>query len=282
MGRQFEVNRAARAARRGKRSTVKSGHIQTAKSGERVVLETTREVSPEQAEACEFVAQLARHYVSVIEYHKAEEMGGLSHAEAVNKMEAQKARWSEAALKKHPSDVTWTELASLGESDLRASLGVWGRVREAADDELMSGQRAARAIGDSSSPFARAQFFAIRDAFADEWKPRGGIESALIDMMAVAFSLQMYWTAIVHQRATNTFNEQRALLRKYESDGWKSPYQSEADATEQAHRFADGYNRQFLRVLRQMRDLRRYPSVIVNNGGQVNVAHNQVNAQQAG
>jgi hypothetical protein len=40
----------------------------------------------------------------------------------------------------------------------------------------------------------------------------------------------------------------------------------------------------FLRTLRQMRDLRRYtPPVIVNNGGQVNVAANggqQVNVQQ--
>jgi uncharacterized protein YggE len=51
-----------------------------------------------------------------------------------------------------------------------------------------------------------------------------------------------------------------------------------ADAIDQAHRLADGYNRQFLRVLRQLRDLRRYaPPVIVNNGGQVNVANQQVN-----
>jgi hypothetical protein len=63
--------------------------------------------------------------------------------------------------------------------------------------------------------------------------------------------------------------------------GWKPPYQSAADAIDQAHRLADGYNRQFLRVLRQMRDLRRYaPPVIVNNGGQVNVASQQVNVAQ--
>ncbi|MDQ3805489.1 MAG: hypothetical protein M3416_16880 [Acidobacteriota bacterium] len=53
-------------------------------------------------------------------------------------------------------------------------------------------------------------------------------------------------------------------------------------ALEQAHQMADRYNRMFLRTLRQMRDLRRYPSVIVNNGGQVNVAQNQVNVQRAG
>ena len=42
-------------------------------------------------------------------------------------------------------------------------------------------------------------------------------------------------------------------------------------AIEQAHRLADGYNRQFM-ILRQLRDLRRYaPIVIQNNGGQVNL-----------
>ena len=53
------------------------------------------------------------------------------------------------------------------------------------------------------------------------------------------------------------------------------------DTIDQAYRLADGYNRQFLRVLRQMRDLRRYsPVVIQNNGGQVNVGAQQVNVSK--
>ena len=40
---------------------------------------------------------------------------------------------------------------------------------------------------------------------------------------------------------------------------------------DQAHRLADGYNRQFLRVLRQLRDLRRYASVVIQNAQQANV-----------
>jgi hypothetical protein len=63
-----------------------------------------------------------------------------------------------------------------------------------------------------------------------------------------------------------------------ESDrGWKSPYQSEADAVDQAHRLADGYNRQFLRVLRQLRDLRRYTPVVIQNAQEVNVGNQQMN-----
>lgn len=41
-------------------------------------------------------------------------------------------------------------------------------------------------------------------------------------------------------------------------------------AVEQVHQLADGYNRQFLRALRQLRDLRRYaPVIIQNNGGRL-------------
>jgi hypothetical protein len=70
---------------------------------------------------------------------------------------------------------------------------------------------------------------------------------------------------------------QRDQLKRYEASGWKSPYQSEADAVDQAHRLADGYNRQFLRVLRQLRDLRRYAPVVIQNAQQVNVGNQQVN-----
>ena len=96
-------------------------------------------------------------------------------------------------------------------------------------------------------------------------------------MMAVAFSLQMYWYGIAHDRAIGVHDDQRDSLKRYASSGWKSPYQSEADAVDQAHRLADGYNRQFLRVLRQLRDLRRYTPVVIQNAQQVNVGNQQVN-----
>ncbi len=103
----------------------------------------------------------------------------------------------------------------------------------------------------------------------------------MIDMMTIAFSLQMYWSTIAHQRAIQIHNSQEKDLRLQENKGWKSPYQYEANAVDQAHRLADGYNRQFLRVLRQLRDLRRYaPVIIQNNGGQVNVGAQQVNVKR--
>jgi hypothetical protein len=160
-------------------------------------------------------------------------------------------------------------------------LTLWGRLRETADDEIESGRRAAAIVGGKREPYAIAQFLAIRDSFADQWQPNGGIESAMIDMMTIAFSLQMYWSEIAHQRSVEIHNNQEKELKRQENKGWKSPYQHEAGAMNQAYKLADSYNRQFLRVLRQLRDLRRYaPVIIQNNGGQVNIGEQQVNVKQ--
>lgn len=87
----------------------------------------------------------------------------------------------------------------------------------------------------------------------------------------------MYWSTVAHERAIDIYDDQRESLKRFASSGWKSPYQSEADAIEQAYRLADGHNRQFLRVLRQLRDLRRYAPVVIQNAQQVNVGNQQLN-----
>jgi len=85
------------------------------------------------------------------------------------------------------------------------------------------------------------------------------------------------WSSIANDRVMRVHNAQREALKRFEGEGWKSPYQSEADAVDQAPRLADGYNRQFLGVLRQLRDLRRYAPVVIQNAQQVNVGNQQVN-----
>jgi hypothetical protein len=176
-----------------------------------------------------------------------------------------------------PQEVTWTDLAAVADVDTDHALELWARLRVAADDELECGKRGAKIAGDNSDPYTLAQYLAIRDSFADQWQPQGGIESAMIDMLTMAFSLQMHWAKVAHERVTRTHDEQRNPTKRFESSGWKSPLQSEADAVDQAHRLADGYNRQFLRVLRQLRDLRRYAPVVIQNAQQVNVGSQQVN-----
>jgi hypothetical protein len=66
--------------------------------------------------------------------------------------------------------------------------------------------------------------------------------------------------------------------RHQEEARWGPPRQSDADAIDQAAAMMERYNRIFLRTLRALCDMRRHGSpVIVQNGGQMNVAQQQVN-----
>jgi hypothetical protein len=275
---QYQIDRAERTARRRAPRPVKQKYKRVLPDGEKIELVREFDLSPEQAEARQIVVKAAQSFIATVEFYKAEYGGSFPHSEAVK--EAMKLNeWRRGYVEGlNPHEVEWGHIAAVAEVSPGDALQLWARVRESADDELESGIRGARVTGDHSEPYAQAQYLAIRDSFADQWQPQGGIESAMIDMLTIAFSLQMYWATVAHQRAVRTHDMQKKDLRRYETNGWKSPYQSEADGIEQAHRLADGYNRQFLRVLRQLRDLRRYaPPVIVNNGGQVNVANQQVN-----
>lgn len=279
--RPFQINREKRKARRNENRRIERVYGLTRADSE-ITQTNVIEQSQERAEALSIVRQMTRAYIDSIEYYKADYGGSHSHDEAVKKNLSMN-EWRRDYVKNLPPEkVNWSHLSAVGEADLSDALTLWRRVREAADDELESGKRAAAVAGNKSDAYAVAQFMAIRDSFADQWQPNGGIEAAMIDMLAIAFSLQMYWTTIAHQRSVETHNKQQKEIDKFETQGWKSPYQYEADAINQANRLADSYNRQFLRVLRQLRDLRRYsPVIIQNNGGQVNIGEQQVNVQKS-
>ena len=273
----FEVDRAARNARRRRSRTVKHTYILQKENEEMIRREREYETCSADAERRQVLAEAAQSFIRAIEFYKTEHGGKKAHDDAV-KEALQNYEWRRdyvAALL--PQKVTWADLAAVADVDPDHALELWARLRVAADDELECGKRGAKIAGDNGNPYALAQYLAIRDSFADQWKPQGGIESAMIDMLTMAFSLQIYWSTVAHERVTRTHDEQRGAIKRFESGGWKSPYQSEADAVDQAHRLADGYNRQFLRVLRQLRDLRRYAPVVIQNAQQVNVGNQQMN-----
>lgn len=196
------------------------------------------------------------------------------HAEAVSEYRAGRARTA-------PLDqIEWRELGALAEANPAEALARWEEVKQAARDEITSGFRCADIGGENIKPFERARFIALHEQLEEGWQPRNGVEHSLIDMLAQTLSLFQYWTQIAHVRAVSASSELYEESREYEGC-WPRPRQDAADAIEQAQRLADGYHRQYMRTLRQMRDLRRYaPPVIVNNGGQVNVANQQVNVSK--
>ena len=278
----FSIDREKRKARRNTLQRVERTYGQTREDGEKIEITNVIDKNAERAESLQIVQEMARGFAATMEFYKSEMGGSKSDGEAF-KEALQRNEWRRGYVEGlEPEKVSWTHLAAVAEIDVNDSLKIWARIRDAADDELESGRRAAQVAGSRPEPYAIAQFLAIRDSFADQWQPNGGIESAMIDMMTIAFSLQMYWSTVAHQRAIQTHDNQEKDLSRYENKGLKSPYQYEANAVEQAYKLADSYNRQFLRVLRQLRDLRRYaPVIIQNNGGQVNVGAQQVNVQKS-
>lgn len=207
------------------------------------------------------------------------EYEGLPQVEINERVGSYQQHLREIAMDAPPAEITWSGIDACTEFSPQHAAEVWCRVRAFAADELEGGERAARAIG-ANSPLELARYLAVRDYFIQGWNPQNGIEQSMIDMLAQSYSLFLYWTQISHERATVAVRDiDSKLFRELKGKGgWKQPYQSEADAVEQAAQMADRHNRLFLRTLRQLRDLRRYtPPVIVNNGGQVNVANQQVN-----
>jgi hypothetical protein len=273
----FQVDRTARTARRRTPRTVKHTYLLKKRTGEKITREHEYESTPEDSEVRQVLAAAAQSFIATVEFYKSEIGGAKSHDDAV-KETLQCHEWRRGYVEGLAvEEINWGHMAALAEVSTDDALDLWRRVREAADDELESGKRGAKVAGDNSEPYALARYLAIRDSFADSWKPQGGIESAMVEMLAVSYSLQMYWSTVAHDRAMRAHDRQREALKRFEEGGWKSPYQSEADAVDQAHRLADGYNRQFLRVLRQLRDLRRYAPVVIQNAQQVNVGSQQVN-----
>jgi hypothetical protein len=245
--------------------------------GQRTIIEREVVIDDREAEAEALISRLAAHYKQTIayymEYFKQDDKQK-NHEMAVDAttslMEFRAREINEKPLR----EIEWSNLSAIAELDTKEALALWGRISDAAYNDVISGFASAEVMGDVG-PFERAKFLAMREYFMDGWSPQNGIERTLIDMLAHEYTLYLHWTTIAHNRAERITEHHSDAERQMRSLGWLPPAQSVADAIEQAYKLADGYHRQFMRTLRQLRDLRRYvPPVIVNNGGQVNVAAN--------
>ncbi len=175
-----------------------------------------------------------------------------------------------------PDQLDWWALGRAAELDPERARAAWERALAEARDELYSGHRAARAVEATGTPWERAQFLAILEAFVQDWQPTGGIEAALVETLAQAYSTQLAWMARL--AVLSTTEAQRQDREIEQRGGWAPPTVDVAAAIDQAAAMVDRFNRLFLRTLRQMRDLRRYAlGVTIQNAGQVNIGQQQVN-----
>jgi hypothetical protein len=187
----------------------------------------------------------------------------------------------------YPFDcISFAELTPLATVAPRLAEQVWERIKDEAQAEFESGHRAARAL--TSVPHRReawevACFMGLRESFAEQWGVKGGIDAALIDMLAQAFWMVQFWTKEVDTRMQERpreedyrytqWKQQRKIEAKQWGEGWWDiPYITEQQAIDHATAQVEKWNRMFLRTLRNLRDLRRYAPVTINNPQQVNIA----------
>lgn len=235
---------------------------------------------PTDAEISSVVRRLAAAYAANVGWRMQELKETAEEAErrtrAADDPERQRRALSE------PSDeVSWRTLSPLIEAEPEVGWAVWERVKAEAYDELVSGHRAAISLCWDDSPWRRAQFLAIRQAFVDEWQPRGGIELTLIDQMAQAHSLYLFWIERAHVQASLEGTKQRRELGR--TGRWEPRTLGTAEALDQSAQMAERWQKLFVRALRALRDLRRHapPVVLAGAGSQVNLGVVQSNTTGA-
>ena len=236
----------------------------------------------------------------ILRFMKPESEGGygltmeeaIKKAEAYQTMKTAKKLFNELKIRS-VGHINWIDLDTLFRLEPAAAEAIWSGLKSAAREDFEGGSFAAKIFETSQwrrDPWRRAQYVGIRDAFIDDYQPRGAIELSLIEMAVTAYFLYYYWTEITMKRTETEAlpelftSEERRKMEKYEYRySWVPPRVYEQDALEHAAQMADRFRRQYLSSVRALRDYRRWGSpVIINNDGQVNIAADggqQVNVQ---
>ncbi len=146
--RPFGIDRDKRNQRRRALRRVEHTHLMAHEDGRSLKSTRVNETSVEQAEACQLVAEMTRSFTETVEFYKSD-FGGLKpHDEAVKEalsLNESRLQYVQAV---QPEQVAWADMTAVAEVSMDDGLALWARIREAADDELDSGRRAAKVAGD--------------------------------------------------------------------------------------------------------------------------------------
>lgn len=239
------------------------------------------------------IRQLQGNYVRAVAFYRSKEGGALSIEEARarafhpanNREEAMKDL--NILLSLPIENLSFADLSKLYSGAPRVAERFWERIKREAQKEFESGHLAANIsfpTGYMKQVWNIARYMGVRESFLAEWKPNGGIEVAMIDMLAQAYFQWQYWMEKTVERSETPEKEEHPAYTDWKRnrvdsgqsgryDGrWIRPYVSEVQAIEHAVQMADKFHRIFMRTLRQLRDLRRFASVTINNANQVNIA----------
>jgi hypothetical protein len=175
-----------------------------------------------------------------------------------------------------PEQVHWLDLQGLAEHDPVAVVDVWRELKRQARDELEGGHRAAQAMDWQRRPWARARFIALREHLQLGSPPQTGVEAALYDLAAEAYSDYLEHTEQWHRMMSAEAEVERGDLDR--TGKWSVPRRIVAEAIADAERRKDAAHNRFLRTVKMLHELQRSkPALYVAKAGQINVDQQQVN-----
>ena len=238
--------------------------------------------------------QLHNAFVQRVAFYRSKTGGSLSIEEAREKafhpcMDSEEAKKEFNMMLSLPIDcLNFVDLLELHNFAPRVAERFWENVKREGRLEFESGHLAANItfpVEYMKGMWNIARYIGVRESFIEEWQPKGGLEISLIDMLTQTYFQWQYWLeqtvkrSQTRERAEHPEYSQWMAHRQaeYRANGWSDgywfrPYVDEQQALEHAVQMADRWNRIFMRTLRQLRDLRRYAPVTINNPNQVNIA----------
>jgi hypothetical protein len=148
------------------------------------------------------LAQLKDAVIKRIAFFRSKEGGRLTWEEAQakatdyceNQEEVEKL-YSEL-MARPVSDIRFIDLAKMWNINPSFSEYLWEGIKNNARDEFESGHLAANNTLpglDLRRAWRVASYLGLRESFAAEWKPQGGIQLGLIDMLAQSFLQYQHW-----------------------------------------------------------------------------------------
>lgn len=244
----------------------------------------TRVQEEKPTEARSLASELAHAYLQMTAFHRDRmhlEPGAADRAARGLDQTPDQAMEDLARIWERPPDqVEWADLQRLILYDPHEMVALWEVLKTGARDELASGHLTAQSLEWNGRPQDRARFLAIRDSFRGSTPPQNGIESALVDTVAEAFSDYLHWTEQVHTQAGSEAATARDSLERHGS--WSPVRLSAAEAIELSSKMAERAHKRLLQTVKLLHDLQRTnATVYVGNAAQVNLASQQINVATA-
>lgn len=230
--------------------------------------------APEPADETGSLArELGRAYGELVADYKR--LWRIETAEAIETARTPRERALEMAATDPPEQLSWHTLSTVMEHDPGAALAAWGRIKDEAGKELRSGHRTGQSLEWGNRPWDRARFIALREAFREDWQPRGAVEAGLVDLLAHSFALYLRWTERLTMYAETECRSEDVKLKQ--EGYWMPPRMSEGAWMRWCADQADAAHRRYLATLKMLQDLRRLPGVTIATASQVNIGREQIN-----